>query len=152
MPQEETFSIGSEVNKVLCCIDTVHGFPDSTFHMGGYDSACSIQVVSWGFSAKGKVYISTAQFHDFYLQLQKGYNTLQGVSKFGSYENDFEVEVVFDSMGHVRVQGYYTKEYGNELKFGFDTDQTFLAGTLNDLSKIAAKYGDSYGVKKLRTT
>jgi hypothetical protein len=52
----------------------------------------------------------------------------------------------------VKVQGYYTKEYGNELKFSFDTDQTFLAGTLVDLSKIVAKYGDNYGTKKLRTT
>ncbi|NTS44001.1 hypothetical protein HRG84_24190 [Flavisolibacter sp. BT320] len=150
--QEETFSIRSEVNLVSFRIDTVHGFPDETFYMGGYDSACSVEILSHNFSAKGYVYISTAQFYELYEQLKRSYQSLSGTAKVGSYENDFSAELIFDGLGHISVQGFYSNEYGNELKFSFETDQTYIKQLISDLANIVDKYGDNYGKKQIRTT
>jgi hypothetical protein len=144
---EEKFSIHSEVNRISFHIDAVHGFPDTTFYKGGYDARCSIEIFSNSFSANGVIYISTAQFHDFYIQLKKANESLDGCASIDSYENDFNTKVTFDGLGHATIQGYYSKYEENELKFQFDTDQTFIAETLRELSKIVDKYGDNYGNK-----
>jgi hypothetical protein len=150
--QEETFSIRSEVDEVSLRIDTVHGFPDNTFYMGGYDATCTVEVRSHDLVGKGVIYISTAQFYKFHQELKTGYGLVRGSGKLGSYENDFYVEVTFTELGHVNVQGEYEKGAGNELHFSFETDQTSILQTLADLSKIAEKYGDQYGRKAQRTT
>jgi hypothetical protein len=150
--QEEIFSIQSNIDRISLRIKKVHGFPNETFFMGGYDAECELDIFSNNFSARGFIYISTAQFNDLYAGLKLANNTLSGSVKFGSYENDFFTEVTLDGIGHVSVDGYYSKEPGNELKFHFDTDQTFLDKTLQDLSKIVEKYGDNFGKKELRGT
>ena len=45
----------------------------------------------------------------------------------------------------------FFSEYGhdiNELKFEFETDQTFITETLNELQSITSKYGGMKGVIK----
>ena len=125
----------------------VPGFPKETFFMGGYDAECAIEIQCNGFSAKGHSYFSTAMFHEFYNNLNQTHITLRGIAKFSSYENDFYLEAESDGIGHVLIRGSFSKEPGNELKYYFETDQTFILKTLNDLSKIASKYGNELGVK-----
>ena len=149
--REEIFSIQSSVDRIILRIQTVYGFPNDTFFMGGYDAECGIDILSNSFSAIGRIYISTAQFHDFYLSLKQANTTLTGSAKISSYENNFLTEVTFDGLGHVSVDGYFSKEPGNKLEFHFDTDQTFLGKTLQELSKIVEKYGDNFGKKLLHT-
>jgi hypothetical protein len=150
--QEETFSIKSENNSVSFRIQTVQGFPDETFFMGGYDAECGIEIRSNGFSATGSIFISTAQFHDLFIDLKEGYSKLTGSARIASYENDFYAEINFDGIGHATIQGNYSKESGNELKFCFETDQTFIEKSVTELATIVAKYGDNFGNKRLRTT
>src|SRR5258706_6185676 len=108
--QEETFSISSENSRISFRIRTVHGFPNDTLFMGGYDAECGIEIFSNNFSAKGYIYISTAQLYDLFLALREAYTRLTGSAKIASYENDFYTEVVFDGIGHASVQGYFSKE------------------------------------------
>jgi hypothetical protein len=150
--QEETFSINSENNSISFRIQTVHGFPDETFFMGGYDAECGIEIRSNNFSAKGSIFISTAEFHNLFVNLKEAYNKLTGSARIASYENDFYADISFDSIGHATIQGNYSKEPGNELKFCFETDQTFIEKSVKELATIVAKYGDNYGNKRLRTT
>ncbi len=146
--QEEFFSIQSNIDRITLRIQTVHGFPTNTFFMGGYDAECELNIESNGFSASGLIYISTTEFHNLYLGLKEANTTLTGSAQFGSYEGNFFTKVSFDGIGHVSVTGYFSKVPGNELKFDFDTDQTFLGETIHDLSKIVEKYGDSFGRKE----
>ena len=150
--QEEIFSISSETSSIHLRIHTVHGFPDQTFFMGGYDAECGIEIISGGFSARGSIFISTAQFHDLFVDLKTEYSNLTGSAKIASYEDDFYVEIIFDVIGHATIQGNYTKEPGNKLQFRFETDQTFIENSLRELAIIVVKYCDSWGHQKLYTT
>lgn len=143
--QDEVFTIQSACDKITIRIDKVPGFPGNTFFMGGYDAVCTLEIISTVFSAVGTVYISTAVFYDLYEGLKEGYRLLTGSAKIYSYENDFCATITFIDNGHVSVEGYFSNEPGNELKFYFETDQTFMTTTLQDLSKIVEKYGDNYG-------
>lgn len=144
---EEIFSITSSTDKISVSIVSVQGFPNETFFMGGYDAECTIEILCNGFSAKGHSYFSTAMFYDFLTELEQSYKTLSGLAKFSSYENDFYLAAESDGIGHVLISGLFSKEPGNELKFYFETDQTFIQKTLSELSKIASKYGGKLGVK-----
>lgn len=49
----------------------------------------------------------------------------------------------FDGLGHVGITGTFNEYHDlNKLEFGMKTDQTFLADTLNSLTKIYEKFGD----------
>ena len=53
----------------------------------------------------------------------------------------------FDGMGHVTMAGTFNEKHGsNKLDFEMTTVHTFLADTLNSLTKIYEKYGDNKGV------
>jgi hypothetical protein len=120
-------------------------FSDSTAPIyGGYDTRSSIEIKSGNFYCKGYVYISTGQLYQFLLQLTKCYDKLVGIAKLSNeYENNLELVLQFDGLGHVNVSGFYksTSIQCNRLEFEFETDQTCIFQMINGLSEIASQYG-----------
>jgi hypothetical protein len=56
--------------------------------------------------------------------------------------------VTYDIGGRAVVTGrFWRYDPGNELRFEFATDQTYLQTTIAALNKIVAKYGGMEGIK-----
>ena len=127
----------------------VFGFPDTTSHWGGYDTVSVVEIVSSNYSVKGELYISTGQLLTFYEQLRTCYETLKGTAKLSSSEENLNMDVVFDGLGHVTVKGSYKERHheDNELLFELAGDQTYIFQGLAGLSDIALVYGTNPGLK-----
>ena len=131
-------------------IEEVFGFPDRTCHLGGYDTKSTIEIKSGNYYVKGEFYTSTGELFEFYEQLTDCYDRVNGSAKFLSSEQNLDLTVEFNEQGHIRVFGTFS-EYAhriNELKFEFETDQTFITSTLNELQSITRKYGGMKGIEK----
>lgn len=74
---------------------------------GGYDTSSYINIKSGDFSARGIAYISTGQLNEFLKQLEKCFKTLLGKAQLtNEYENNLELNLDFDGLGHVKVSGF----------------------------------------------
>jgi len=111
---------------------------------GGYDTRANIEIKSGNFNCSGEVYISTGQLNEFYVQLNKCYQTLVGSARLSNeYESNLELVLRFDGLGHVNVRGFYKSssiEF-NQLEFEFETDQTYIFQLIEQLRNIVSQYG-----------
>ncbi len=146
----EGFTIKGNGDFLTITFTEVFGFPDTTFHWGGYDVRVTLEIKSGDFAVKSAMYTSTGEIFNFYNELKKCNESLFGTAKFISYEGNLEFLASYDTMGHVTIEGTFSKqnEFDNRLKFEFVTDQTFIRYSVEELGLIADKYGDMKGVKK----
>jgi hypothetical protein len=144
----DDFFIQADNGQIYFKIDEAFGFPTSTCHWGGYDTQSRIEIVSGNYSVKGQVYISTGNLYDFFRQFEECYKTLKGTATLESYERNLLLKLEFDGLGHARITGAFNEmpHTLNKLFFEMNTDQTFLADTLNSLTRIYEKFGDNKGV------
>ena len=51
-------------------------------------------------------------------------------------------------MGHVVIEGTFSEEnqFNNKLDFEFNTDQSYIKYTINELENIVNKYGGMKGI------
>jgi hypothetical protein len=145
----EQFSINGDVGFIKVTFLEVYNFPESTCYWGGYDLKAGITIKAGNFSVESELYTSTGELHDLFQSLKQCNRDLRGTIAFKNYENNFEMTIKYDELGHINVSGRFRElsEYDNELKFDFMSDQTFIARTLFDLAAIADKYGDMKGIK-----
>jgi hypothetical protein len=75
---------------------------------------------------------------------------LSGEVQWRTYEHNLALVARYDMQGHVIVSGNFIEYHssGNELRFEFATDQTYIQATIAALVKIVAKYGGIIGVKQ----
>lgn len=148
----EEFIIQNEVDFIRVVIEKAYDYPENTCHWGGYDTESKIEIRSGSFSVSRDIYISTGEVFEFYVQLLTANERLAGSINFENYESDLKFNIAYDNMGHVLVTGSFSgrgeREYYNSLKFGFQSDQTFIQKTLSQLKMIVEKYGDQKGVKR----
>ena len=79
-------------------------------------------------------------FARFEKELRTLYESLKGTASFSTYEQQLELRLVGDGMGHVHVDGE-AMDYagtGNKLKFHLAIDQTAIPALLGDLAAISA--------------
>ena len=115
-------------------LSNVERFEDDS----GYAARLSVgSIISGRFTCTGHPFY----FDDlagFTRSLQTAYERVQGKSRLAhAYEKDV-IEVEVHSGGHVTVTGFIV-EFGpprQELRFGFDCDQTYLPEFLKSLSKV----------------
>jgi hypothetical protein len=141
--------IGENNQHVNIILDRVLGVPDSTTFTGGYDVDGSIAIKSGSFSASGSLWFSTGELFNFYNELKIIYDNCIGEAKLINFEANFEMCIKIENRGRVEIEGRYKEILGidNELTFFFESDQSFLVKTLEDLFEIRKKYGGMKGIK-----
>jgi hypothetical protein len=143
------FQIYGENNQYLIIqLEKIHGFPEATCYSGGYDTESSIKIKSGSYYASGTVWISTGEIYTFMNQLKNVYEKCSGEAKLTNNEVDLEVTITIKSRGRTVIEGRY-KEFPsihNELVFFFETDQSYIARTLEELDDITLKYGGMEGI------
>lgn len=145
----EEFSIKGTGDFIRISFTKVYGFPDETCHWGGYDLRATLELQAGCFRVQDDFYTSTGEIYEFYEQLKLCNEQLNGLVKFQNYEANFEFTLEYDILGHVNVKGsfYDQTQFGNELRFEFNTDQSYIASTLIELKSLVEKYGDMKGIK-----
>ncbi|TFE19251.1 hypothetical protein [Cohnella luojiensis] len=145
------FQIYGENNDYLIIrLNKIHGFPDTTCYSGGYDAEGSILIKSGSYSASGSLWISTGEIFIFKNQLKEIYDKCSGEAIIANYEVNIEASIKIDTRGRVIIEGRY-KEFSsidNELTFSFESDQSYIVKTLEELNVIALKYGGMKGINK----
>ena len=151
------FSIQAENGETKIIIKEVYGFPNSTSHFGGYDTTSKIEIRSsdnYGseYFLSAHFHISTGDIFLFYDQLLKCYEKLSGTAYLSNYEDNLNLQLIFDVNGTCKVKGIYMDNsiLNNRLMFNLNLDQSYLRSTLIDLKLIHEKYGDQYGKKRYK--
>lgn len=64
-------------------------------------------------------------------------------------EGNLECNATYGNDGHVSIRGIFSKQNAldNQLKFYFESDQSYIQSTLTELETIANKYGGRKGIK-----
>ena len=92
---DNEFTIQAENGHIYFKIEKVFGFPNNTSGFGGYDTQSNIEIVSSNYSVSGSLYITTGELFEFYKQLQKCYETLNGTATLKSYEGNLVLNIFF---------------------------------------------------------
>ncbi len=145
----DSFTIKGDDNFITITIEEVYEFPDKTCSWGGYDTRAIIEINSSNFRVKSHLYTSTGEMFVFFQQLKECNSKLTGTAIYQSYEGNLKFTASYDNLGHVSISGEFSKQdiLDNRLRFTFNTDQSFIKYTIDELDLIASKYGDMEGVK-----
>jgi hypothetical protein len=129
----------------------VHGFPDSTSHAGGYDVNGEVEIRSENYFFKGSIWITTGEIFSFHEDLKEFYRNCNGKARIQNFENNFELLIEIDKLGRTTIQGKYKEHQhvNNELIFSFESDQSYLVKTLEELKDIHLSYGGMKGIRDL---
>jgi hypothetical protein len=146
----EYFKINGNGNFIQITFEEVYGYPDTTSHFGGYEVRSKLEIKSKGFKVASTLWTTTGELFQFYQTLKISYEKVFGVVNFKTYEGNLEFSISYDVMGHVNIKGVFIEynEFVNKLYFEFNTDQTFIKTTVQELEVIVDKYGTMLGVKK----
>ncbi len=144
-----TFTIRGEADFIRLNYIEVIGFPNDTCYWGGYDAPVILEIKSRHFSVKETLYTSTGESFEFAERLKIANEKVERVVQFGSYKRNLEFSMTYDNHGHVTIKGQFSEqnEFSNELLFEFNSDQSFVEETLDEISLITARYGGMTGVK-----
>jgi hypothetical protein len=118
--------------------------------LGGYNVKGKIEIMSGNYYVKNaELWFSIGQIFEFFVQLQKCYNELKGCATFSEAENILKVELIFNRIGKVNIQGYFQEltHQENILHFEIESNQSYMASTLSQLKNIVDHYGDMKGKK-----
>jgi hypothetical protein len=68
---------------------------------------------------------------------------------FTNYENNLVFDIVYDVNGIVKIEGNFSSltSFDSNLKFEFNSDQSYIQSTLVQLEIIINKYGGMKGIK-----
>jgi len=128
----------------------VFGFPKETSYLGGYDVKGKIQIKSGNYYVKdAELWFSTGQIYEFYKQLLKCYEELEGIINFPNTDSsELKLVLEFTGLGKFKIQGIF-QEYlsvENFLEFEFESEQSYLISTLAELKEIVDYYGGNEGL------
>jgi hypothetical protein len=143
------FTIKGKQGFIRIELQNASGFPKETSHFGGYDAEGIVEIKSGNYHVLGEIWFTTGDIYEFYKQLDECYRQLKGMAVFWNYETSLKLEVGFNHLGQVVLQGYFKEKahMENELQFEMESDQSFLSSTLGELRKFVDHYGDSKGIK-----
>ncbi len=111
----------------------------------GYDAnwiGGNVSVKAGAFFGKFKADFITSDFPSFKNQLEKLYENLNGFAEFYTLENQVEIKIKGDGIGHLNAvcEVVDFPGDGNELKFHIEFDQTHLLLIIKQLAQIENKY------------
>ena len=101
-----------------------------------------VKVKAGAFSGEFKTDFMTVDFVSFKNEMEKLYDKLNGIATFYTLENQVEIKIIGDGIGHLKAE-CEVMDYagiGNKLKFEIDFDQTYIPKLLNQLEKITKRF------------
>ena len=131
-----SFKLGTDASDhVIVAID---GRPDERDDW----LTATITVHAGAFFATIDATLMTCDFPRFRTQLESLYRTLSGSATFDTIERQLQVNCVGNERGGIAVDGLVQDRAGdgNELRFRFDIDQTFLPRIITDLQGIESEF------------
>lgn len=149
---DDGFTIkGESGNYLTLRLLQVYGFPNKTCHWGGYDARAELVIKAGDFQVRSALFTTTADVFTFYQLLKECNSELKGSAVYESYEGNLVFTAVYDLLGHVKIQGEFFENRisDNKLIFSFDSDQSFIKFTLDELELFVKKYGGLTGRKWL---
>jgi hypothetical protein len=131
-----SFKLGIEAGDHL--IVEVDGRPDER---DDWVSA-KIFVHMGAFTASIEATLVTCDFPRFRRQLESLYRTLRGSANFDTLERQLQIACIGNERGGIAINGTVQDRVvdGNELKFQFDIDQTYLPGLIAELKDIESDF------------
>jgi hypothetical protein len=131
-----TFQVGIDAGDHL--IVAIHGRPDERDDW--LDS--TVTVSAGAFAGSYNAVLTTCDFPRFRQELQRLYDTLEGVARFSTIERQIAITLSANSRGCISVEGSAEDAIadGNSLKFRFETDQTFLPPLIRQIREIEMQY------------
>ncbi|TCZ79319.1 hypothetical protein E0485_05495 [Paenibacillus albiflavus] len=141
---------GEEKEQIKVSLNEVYGFPDTTSPFGGYDVRWIVEITSGNYYTTGELWYTTGEISLFYEGLLKAYKNCSGILQYITYETNLEISLEFIKLGKLEVKGRYKERFDkdNELIFCFETNQSYLIETIEQLQQIHNKYGGMRGINK----
>ena len=144
------FELGGKQGYIKIELTEVLGFPKETSYLGGYDVKGKIEIKSRNYYVKdAELWFSTGQIYEFYKQLHKSYEELEGIINFQNPDSsELKLVLEFTSLGKFTIQGSFQKYLSEEnfLEFEFESEQSYLTSTLSEFKKIVDYYGGNQGL------
>ena len=131
-----SFKLGTDAGDHL--IVEIDGRPDER---DDWVSA-TISVQAGAFTATIDATLVTCDFPRFRRQLESLYKTLSGSANFDTIERQIQIECLGNDRGGIAINGPVQDRVGdgNELKFRFDVDQTYLPRIISELQDIESEF------------
>ncbi|MGB6406561.1 MAG: hypothetical protein WBF39_03740 [Planococcus donghaensis] len=139
------FMIAGKQGFIRIELTEVYGFPEETSYLGGFGVQGSIEIKSGNYYVKdAELWFSTGQVYEFFVQLQKAYQSLKGRVIFMESDNNLDLSLHFNQFGQINIKGNFQEvsEPENSLQFEFESEQSYLVSTLQQLQRIVDYYGD----------
>ena len=104
--------------------------------------AVTISVRAGSFSGSFDATLVTCDFPLFRKQIEQLYETLTGGATFDTIEGQIKITCTGNERGGIAIDGVLQDRVvdGNELRFQFDTDQTFLPTIISELQQIESQF------------
>lgn len=101
-----------------------------------------VKLKAGGFSGEFKAEFMTIDFIQFQEELEFLYNNLSGNANFQTLEDQVEIKISGDGLGHLEAECVVMDSagFGNKLEFEIQFDQTFLPRITNQLKQITSKF------------
>jgi len=124
------------------------GFPDSICYSGGYDGKWEINIKSGNYMVKDIAYLSTGELIKLNDDLNAIYRNCFGTAKLLLLDTDLEVNLDMNNKGQINVTGLYKAhpEVNNKLDFEFNSNQSYLIRTFDQIEEMINLYGGTKGV------
>jgi hypothetical protein len=103
---------------------------------------CRVRLAVGEFSAELEAAFTTYDFVEFESQLHKAFSAVGGKARFLTDERSLKLEIEFKKTGQVTVSGL-AQTFGSPragLSFSFESDQTFLGQTDDELKAIIRSF------------
>ncbi|PSL40922.1 hypothetical protein B0H99_10354 [Planomicrobium soli] len=139
------FMIAGKQGYIRIDLTEVVGFPDETSYLGGFDVKGRVEIKSGNYYVKdAELWFSTGQVYEFFVELQEAYQRLKGCATFLESDNNLNLSLRFNQFGQLNIQGHFQEvsEPENALQFEFESEQSYLISTLQQLQRIVDYYGD----------
>lgn len=91
-----------------------------------------------GFKAEFVFSMMKNDFNPFSEELKVINETLNGEATFSTIEDNVQINITTDGIGHLKISGYlrHPNSWNLILNFEFESDQTFLKGMLQEIENI----------------
>lgn len=101
-----------------------------------------VKLKAGGFSGEFNAEFMTIDFIQFQEELEFLYNNLSGNANFQTLEDQVEIKISGDGLGHLEAECVVMDSagFGNKLEFEIQFDQTFLPRITNQLKQITSKF------------
>ena len=132
-----TWSIGSSEHERLA-ITLLSGPAEDE----GYDwVSARATIAAGGFRGDSNVMLTFTDLVRFQQELHTLYRELKGEAALTTVEDQVNLKLTMDKLGHIEAAGYLMDEagVGNCLTFTLSLDQTFLKQTLSELDTAIAE-------------